>query len=160
MATFPYLTVEEFTIRATIPRSFVDDLERQEPGWVAMQLKQESGWINARLLKRYAVPFASPYPDTACYWLTLLVQAACLRRRGVNALDSGAIQWFEDEKAARLEVEKAANPENGTYELPLRDDTTAEGVTRKGPSGYAEHSPYAWTDQQRAKGREEDNGIL
>ena len=55
----------------------------------------------------------------------------------------------EAEAAAKSEVTEAADSEEGKFDLPLRQDTTATGVSKGGPLGYSEVSPYTWTDRQR-----------
>jgi len=45
----------------------------------------------------------------------------------------------------------------GTYRrLPLNQDAGGSGVTQGGPLGASQASPYVWQDEQRDRGRRED----
>lgn len=141
-----------------MPSEAVDELESVASGFLAAQLAAWSAWIDSRLSKRYATPFAAPYPIAVRMWLARIVTPRALQRRGVDANDEQYIDIRDDAKAAEAEVLEAANSEAGLFDLPLRGDTTATGISRGGPYSYSEASPYVWTDVQRSTGRDEDRG--
>lgn len=141
-----------------MPSEAVDELESVASGFLAAQLAAWSAWIDSRLSKRYATPFAAPFPIAVRMWLARIVTPRALQRRGVDANDEQYIDIRDDAKAAESEVLEAANSEVGLFDLPLRGDTTATGISRGGPLGYSETSPYVWTDIQRNAGIGEDRG--
>lgn len=151
-----YLDLAGFKGLTLMPSSYVDELEVAEPGWLDKQLAYWSSWIDARLAKRYAAPFASPYPTAVTGWLARLVTLRAMLRRGLDANDAQFETYQGDHDSAKAEVEEAANSETGLFELPLRADTTTSGISRGGPLGYSEASPYVWTDVQREAGVRED----
>lgn len=144
-----YLTVAQFRLRTTMPQSDVDALEVSDPGFLDAQLTSWSSRIDAQLSKRYAAPFASPVPEIVLEWLTRCVTVRAYLKRGVNPSDEQFAAIKEDAEAALKEVEAAANSQTGLYDLPLRSDTTASGITKGGPLAYSEQSPYVWADYQR-----------
>lgn len=151
-----YLTTAEFKMRSLIPSDYVDAIEAVDAGWTALQLEEASAWIDSRLAKRYATPFASPYPIAVLSWLTRIVTVRCYLKRGVEATDEQFQAIQEDAAEARKECMEAADSNVGLFDLPLRSNTTASGIDRSGPFGYSEQSPYAWASQQRRVGRGED----
>jgi hypothetical protein len=152
-----YLSVARFKLLSTIPTGFVDEVEALQPGFVDAQLEFWSAWIDSQLTKRYAVPFVSPYPLVVEGWLTRIVTVRVWSKRGVNPTDEQWAETKEDDKAARAEIDRAANSDTGLFELPLRQNTVDSGVARGFPRGYSEASPYVWTDVQAQCGRDEDD---
>lgn len=151
-----YLDLAAFKTRTVMPSAFVDEIEAALPGWTDTQLTMAQGWIDARLRKRYAVPFVAPVPEIVLGWLTSIVTWSAWQRRGYDPEDQSIVQAKDDALAARNEVKEAADAVTGLFDLPLRQDTTATGVVRTGPYGYSEQSPYVWTDPQMTTGRNED----
>lgn len=152
-----YCTVTLFKKHSEMPSVFVDQLETAEPGFLDVQLERASRDVDARLAKRYAVPFASPVPDVVVGWVARIVAPRAWRKRGVDAQDVDFEQVQRDAEAAWAEVKEAADSAEGLFDLPLRADTTASGISKGGPFGYSEQSPYVWTDQQVDVAREEDS---
>lgn len=136
----------------------VDQLEVMQPGYLLAQLTTISARIEARLRKRYAVPFAAPAPEAALDWCTRLTTPRAYAKRGYNpSSDPSFAQLIADDaKAAEAEIDAAADAVNGLYDLPLRQDTTATGIVKGSPLGYSETSPYAWQTLQQTRGRSED----
>lgn len=152
-----YNTIDEFKLLALIPPEWVDDVELRYPGFTAAQLDMVSELdINAPLRKRYAAPFASPYPSAVKAWEARITAHRVCIRRGVDPTDQQQQDIAEDALTAKVEIKEAANSEHGLYDLPLRADTTETGVSRGGPRSYSEQSPYVWTDVQLDAARDQD----
>lgn len=155
-----YLTLAEFKDASVMPDEDVDALDDRYPAFFGVQLANESARIDARLRKRYAVPFESPYPLAVVRWLAALVTERAYLKRGVDPNDAQMSRILEDAKDARTELEEAANSVEGLFDLPVRADSTSSGISKGGPLGYSEASPYVWKDAQREAGAEEDrNGV-
>lgn len=152
----PYLTLTEFRDYTVLPAADVDDVEARFPGWIARQLDAWSREIDARLTKRYVVPFATPYPITILEWLARIVTPRVMWKRGVDANDRQYQDIRDDAIAAEASIKEAADSEKGLYELPLRNDTAEGAIARATPLAYSEQSPYVWMDQQADIGRDED----
>jgi hypothetical protein len=151
-----YLDLAGFKAETTMPVEHVDELVATSPGWIDRQLERVSRLIDSRLAKRYAVPFGSPAPDAVKGWLADIVALRCYLRRGVDPADLQMAEVKADHDRALAELLEAANAETGLFDLPLLASTTASGISRGGPQGYSEQSPYVWTDQQSDVGRAED----
>jgi phage gp36-like protein len=151
-----YQTLAQFKDRTNLPAEFVDAVEAARPGWIAVQLGLASAWIDARLSKRYAVPFAAPVPEIVLAWVTRIVTFEVWQRRGYDPADLSMERAAKDADDARAEVKEAADSNVGMFELPLRQDTSEVAVMRGGPFYYAESSPYVWADGQAETGRVED----
>lgn len=149
-------TVEDFRTRTVMPSGDVDELEARDPGFLAARLVRELSWIHSVLKKRYAVPFAEPIPEIVLGWLTDLVTHAAYQRRGYNPGSAQDGEFKEAAERARAEIKEAADSDKGLFDLPLREDgPSASGISKGGPLGYAEQSPYTWTDRQAEVARGE-----
>lgn len=143
-----------------MPAEFVDAIEAVRPGWTLMQLEMASRWVDARLAKRYAVPFTAPTPEVVLAWVTRLVTYEAWQRRGYDPADESMAQAAKDAESAKLDVKEAAESVDGLFELPLRADSSTTGVSRGFPRSYSERSPYVWTTLQGDAGHDEDfNGV-
>ena len=151
----PYLTVERFRALTTMPSVKIDRLEALAPGWLASKLTARSRWIDARLAKRYAVPFVAPVPEAVEDWLARIVTLQAHLRHGVDQLDEQFQEIKTDATSAETEVKEAAEATDGLFDLPLRADTTGSAITKGAPYIYSEKSPTVWTRMQRDRGREE-----
>lgn len=144
-----YLTLAEWKSRTKMRAADVEDLEASDPGKIdGFLLAHTERSINARLRKRYAVPFSSPVPECVLSWLTDLVTLDAFQLRGFNPSSMQDQLVVEDAKKANEEIKEAAESELGLFDLPLRQDTTASGITKPAPFSYAEASPYAWITVQ------------
>lgn len=156
MATTPYLDVASYKALSLLQSALIDRVEAASPGFVLGHLVERSSFLNARLSKRYDAPFASPYPEAVTGWLVKLVDPLVLFKSGFRPADETALKITQRETEAREEIKEAANSDEGLFELPLRANTNQEGVTKGGPFGYSEQSPYVWTDGQGEAGHQED----
>jgi phage gp36-like protein len=151
-----YLTLADFRAISLMPSTDVDELEARAPGFLEAQIELASADIDARLRKRYAAPFASPYPVKVRAWCARLVTRVAFLKRGIDPTDPQWAAYDADATKAEAELLEAANAETGLFDLPLRADTTASGLTAPRPLGYSEASPYVWTDVQAAVAHDED----
>lgn len=151
-----YLVLATYRSRAGIPGAWIDAIEVGTPGWVDTLLEDLSAAIDARLAKRYAVPFAAPPPRAVLRWIAALADVRVLLKRGIDQTD----RQYEDiarlADTAEKELAEAADGNTGLFDLPKRADTDASGISRGGPLGYSEASPYVGFDEQGARGRAED----
>lgn len=129
-----------------MPSEDVELLEARYPGYLAARLKLNTSFIYARLAKRYAVPFAAPAPEIVLGWLTAMTTTDAYRKRGWNPGDEQSAQVEQDRKDALDQMKEAADEDNGLFDLPLREDTSASGISRGTPLGYSEVSAYDWID--------------
>lgn len=149
-----YLTFAEFRGLTVMPAADVDWIEATYPGWIDIQIRAASNWIDAQLVKRYAAPFAEPYPVQLLQWTERIVTPDAYLKRGVNPNDLQYEEIKQRRIDARSEIQQAADQENGLYELPL--NAAATRVGKGGPLFYSEASPYVWMDEQVQQGRCED----
>ena len=120
-----------------------------EKNFIVSRVEHWESYLNDRLSKRYAVPFASPVPTILKGWCTALVTLDLYSKLGFNPSskqDDEAI--VQAAQRAREEIKEAADSKDGLFELPLRADTNERGISRGGPLAYSEASPYEWTDVQ------------
>lgn len=116
--------------------------------FIEAKLVSETSWINARLSKRYATPFAAPVLEVVLGWLAMLVTPFVYRKRGIDASDEQMVSAEADATRTREDITKAADAVDGLYDLPLRQNTTSSGIAKGGPLGYSETTPYALLDRQ------------
>ncbi len=151
-----YLDVAGFMLRTVMPLEDVEMLESQHSGFLDARLEVGTSLINARLSKRYAAPLTDPVPEIVLGWLVALVTPKAYQKRGWNPSDAQSEQILKDAVEALEQMKEAADSAEGLYELPLRADASETGVSKGGPLGYAEASPYRWTDLEVEAGRAED----
>jgi hypothetical protein len=144
-----YLDLAGFRARTTMPGGDVDRLEAASPGWILQKLISNSAEIDARLAKRFDVPFSVPYPEIVQDWLERIVTPRVYVKRGVNPSDEQFQMLQADAEAVWKAIAEAADSNIGLYDLPLRQDTSTTGIARGTPQVYAEPSPYDWTSVQR-----------
>src|SRR6185312_13644425 len=115
-----------------------------------------SSHINARLKKRYAVPFQGTVPEVVLGWLTTFVTRSCWHRRGYNAQDPAMQELAARCDQAAAELKEAADAKDGLFDLPTNDAAGDSAVVDGSPLGYSETSPYVWQDIEAAAGSFED----
>lgn len=151
-----YLTIDEFKLRTIMPSAQIDRIESRHPGWLAQAFASSSRWIDARLAKRYRVPFRAPYPEQVKSWVARMVTASAYLSHGVPASDQQLALVISDKDKAEQEALEAANGEIGLIDLPESDVHGVSAVTQGGPRFYTERSPYVAGDVQRFHGRVDD----
>jgi hypothetical protein len=151
-----YLTAAEFKLQSILPAIYIDEIEDRESGWVERRIRRHSSWIDARLIKRYAVPFVAPYPDVVIEWCEALTSLDVLMRRGIDSADEQFDVVRKRAEQAQADVLQAADAETGLFELPLTASSAASGVSKGGPYVYSSSGPYTSFDEQRAIARDED----
>jgi len=145
-----YLTVAEFAVRSVMPSEDVRALVTAEPGFVEALLEDLSDEIDTPLRKRYRAPFEAPVPRIVKRWLTRMATLECYEKRGFDPESKEGQLIVNADAAARADIQKAADSNQGLFELPLRaDGTDTSGIVKGAPLGYSEPSPYTWLDRQR-----------
>ena len=153
MAYLDHVTLLEYSV---LPMTTIDAVEAIQEGWIDRKLSAISRAIDARLRKRYTVPFPEPYPEAVCDWLARLVDPLILKKLGVDATDEQFVSIVEDAKKAGEELKEAADAEKGLFDLPLADTADASAISKGCPLGYSETSPYVGMDVQESIARDED----
>lgn len=149
MSVTPYLTLQEFRERTTMPDPQVDALENKRPGFILKRLAYWTSEFNATLAKRYLVPPPAPIPEVLLGWLTDVVTFDAYIATGFNPGSEQDATIGAASERAQKKVEEAANGANGLISLPLKEGSgDEEGISRGGPLGSSEASPYAWLDAQ------------
>lgn len=133
-----------------MPAEDVADLEIRYPGIVSKTCIKISGMFDARLRKRYAAPFETPYPDALVFNVALEVAYRLWLKRGFNPTSAQDSAIVQDHTDAMAWLKEAADSEKGLLELPKKEDgLNAGGVSAGAPLSYSEQSPYVWADNQR-----------
>lgn len=143
-----YVDVAYVKMIGSLPGSDIDALEALYPGIFDVVALAVSRMFDGKLWKRYDAPFKVPYPEALKWHVAKVISFELLKKRGFNPTSEQDKVVIDDNEKALAWLENAADPEKGTIELPLREDTTAEGVTRGAPLGSSDASPYAWVDRQ------------
>lgn len=140
-----YLDIAGLKTRTIMPAL---DFDALDTGFVEARLAIGTSEINGRLRKRYAAPFASPVPEIVLGWLTAIVTPDLYLRRGWDPSSEQSASVIAEAARARAEMKEAADSVEGLFDLPLRENTTDEGISKGTPVVYAEASPYSWMDAQ------------
>lgn len=148
-----YLTFATWKARSSMSDDDANDLEARYPGHIALKIGERQAWIDGKLKKRYAAPFEAPEPEIVLAWLVSLVTFDAYKKRGFNPSSTQDQLIAKEAEDAKAEVQQAADANEGLFDLPLRQNTTASGISRGGPLGYSEHDPYTWVDRQRDAAR-------
>ena len=151
-----YLTVAEFTTLSLMPSEFVATIETRYPGFIDAQLLTVSDWIDARLRKRYLVPFVAPYPVAARGWLARMVTPRVWHKRGIDPTDAQWPMIQKDAEDAVTEITEAANSDTGLFDLPLLPGLQGSAISQGNTRAYSEQSPYSSMDVQGQAGHQED----
>lgn len=152
------VTITKSGAGVVIPALVVD--VRPTANFVTQALAFNQAHIEARLRKRYRIPFASPAPEAARRWLTFLTTKDCYEKRGYHpGSEQDKAGVIDSATKTELEVTEAANAVDGLFELPLRDDADPQtsAVIAPQPLGYSEQSPYVGFDIQLDAANLEDS---
>jgi len=155
-----YMSVADFRLRTVMPQGDVDLLEIQEPDFLQTMLNEQSAYLDARLRKRYQVPFTvAPIPVIVFAWLTALVTPLAYAKRGWNpTAEQDRASILDAVDTAKEEIKEAANSVDGLFDLPLViAGMASSAITSGGPLGSSSASPYQWTDRQYSRGSFEDS---
>lgn len=145
-----YCSITELKMLGTMPSADVDALESAYPGLVQATIDAVSGQFDARLAKRYAAPFAAPYPQALVFNVVRIVAFRLWMKRGFNPNGVMDAALAKDAEQAEAWLKEAANSKDGLVELPTRQsELGTSAVSAGGPLGYSEQSPYTWTTLQR-----------
>ena len=132
-----------------MPLSGVEELENWYTDWLKSTLQNYSGVIDARLKKRYKVPFdGPPYPEQVVNWLVRLVDPRAYLKRGVDVNDAQLTKLVDDSTVALAEIKEAADSENGLYDLPLLITPNAEGIIKPKILSTSDANAYSWMRRQ------------
>jgi hypothetical protein len=145
------IDVPRFTTLTIIKPWRLVELEKHHPGFLAAHLEQETASIEDQLRHRYVVPFPARH-KTIEKWVTAIVQRDALLEIGVEGNDTLWVEVVARAELAEKQIAEAADTQSAKWNLPLRDGKDATGIAKGGPLGYAETSPFDWTDQQVSGG--------
>lgn len=138
--------------RTTIALDNLDFLIATYPGHAERRIAINESRLNARLSKRYAVPFGDPAPEIYIGWVVALTDLDLKLKLGFDPSAQQDALTADAAKAALEDVKEAADSNEGLFDLPLRQDAQgASGITRGGPRAYSDVSPYAWMDRARTR---------
>lgn len=157
MATPQYLDLAGYKSHTAIRPEAVDEVESKRPGYIVTCLIANQAKIDARLRKRYAVPFQAPQPEIVLRWVVALTDPDTWLARGTSPNDPVIARYDERMTTALDEIKEAADSNTGLYDLPLAETTQATAVVSGGPLGYSEQSPYVAFDRQSSLARAEDS---
>ena len=161
MATLtPYLPLATFLVMTEMAASDVQLVENKAPGFFEARAALEQARLDARLRKRYAVPFnqnGGPVPAVVVGWLVAIITPSIYRKRGVNAAQDDMVKKLEDlADTALAEIKEAADAVEGLFDLPLLDSGTASAISQGEPMGHGYASPYVATYERDARAAAED----
>ena len=145
-----YCTITQLKMLGSMPAEDIDALNAMYPGVVDANIVSVSGQMDARLSKRYAAPFGTPYPDALVSVCARLTAYRLWLKRGFNPNGATDQAIQQDAKDADEWLKEAANSKDGLIDLPAKQEATlSSAVSVGGPMGYSETSPYVWMDRQR-----------
>lgn len=139
-----YIDIDYVRENGILDPGDLDAFEQAYPGRIAKLCETWSRMADSVLAKRYATPFASPVPEALKLAVCRLVTMQIAKQRGVVPGTDWSV-FEKDETAAQAWLREACDSENGLVELPLREaPPDVAGVSRGGPLGYSESSPFEW----------------
>lgn len=146
-----YLNLVQFKRLSPLPPERIDSVEDKHSGFIEEVLEAYSQEIDARLAKRYPVPFANP-PAIVKRWLAAMATVDVLERIGVSAQDPDVERYYVERARSLDSLKEASDGEKGTYELTIAGASPTSPATsaidRGAPLSYSEQSPYVAFDRQ------------
>jgi hypothetical protein len=143
----PYLTVDRFIDLTDLSEQSVRELADINPNYLPANIDQSLRSIEDRLRHKYAIPFP-PNHATIEGWIVCIVQSRAINRIGTLPNDQTPERIFKLAEQTDADIKEASNPQSANWNLPLITATDASGIVKGAPFGYAESSPYTWTDVQ------------
>lgn len=141
-----YVDIDYVKLVGSMPAADIDAVEALFPGTFEGVANAVSRVFDGKLAKRYAAPFVDPVPEAIRWHVAKVVTYELWVKRGFNPQGSVAEQERNESLAW---LKEAADGKDGLIELPRREDEPgSSGVTKGGPLGYSEPSPYDWVDAQ------------
>lgn len=147
-----YVTTQRFLLLTIIVEERVAELRDRSPGFLEAILEQVSRTVEDRLRHKYAVPFP-PNHSTIEGWIVAIVQSRVAIKIGVDPSDPMYAEIVRVAQEAHAEIADASNLQSSGWNLPLLSAQDSSAISKGGPFGYAESSPYTWTDEQALGGR-------
>lgn len=151
-----YVTIEYVGQIAPIPAKHLYAFEENHPGSFEAIATAVSRMFDARLSKRYAVPFDQNDPPEALrFHVANVVAYQVFLKIGFDpgSEQDAYIKEARDESLAWLK--EAADSEGGTVELPRRETipTAQSAIARSLPKAVSDATPFAWVGRQRDRVR-------
>lgn len=146
----PYATSSDVRLKGVLIPADVDRVEARFPGITAARLATAHARLNARLQKRYRLPFLTPVPECLVWWEAVVVSYELLTDlRGLNPESGQGPRLEQAYQEAKEWLTAAVDSEHGDVELRSAEAPLgAAAVNAGGPLGYSELSPYTWSDVQ------------
>lgn len=152
-----YLVLATYSALSALPPADLTAFDMAFAGKIDARLALHSDFIDARMRKRYAVPFDTTNPPAVVkQWLVALTDLWVQRARGVNPQDPAIEMMTAAYNEANEQMKEAADSKDGLFDLPLASNNTASGISQGSPLGYSETSPYVWSDLQACAGSDDD----
>jgi len=157
-AAHVYLTKEEYLAgHRSILRIEAENVEKQEPGYLEIQLEIASRRVDDYICKRYTVPLAPPFPSVVKRWVGNFVSYQVYLQRGGNSQRGEA----HDKRMDRLESDTvaellhAADGQNSLLEIQIGPRSDETGVTKGGLIFASTTNPFELSRQQYRRAQRE-----
>lgn len=144
-----------------MPPQDIDELELQQSGIVDATATAVSGMFDSKLIKRYAAPFLTPFPNALIFNVARETAWRLWLKRGFNPSGQTDQAIEKDHLEAMEWLKDAADSKDGLVELPKKETDLGKSgaVNAGGPLSYSEQSPYVWADLQEQTALQEDINV-
>jgi len=146
-----YVTADRFIDLTVLAEERVAELNVRNPNYLPANIEHVLRTIEDRLRHKYAIPFPPAHP-TIEGWIVCIVQARAALRVGIDPGDPGYAECVRLAEQADTQIAEASKPESAAWNIPLISATDGSAISKGAPFGYAEASPYTWTDVQYEEG--------
>jgi len=143
-----YWDVDYLRTMGSVPGPVLAEFDEANPGRLLAIIESISRLMDSYLFKRYATPFAAPYPEVVKFHGT---QIMSYQLRIIIGFDPGSQQDDQIVKArdaAFAWLEQAANARDGLVELPKREPDPGKqdtsGVARRKARAFSFASAIDW----------------
>ena len=147
MAVRVYLTLELYRDLTVLDEVRIDALYQRRPTFFARNFEMVSRQLEDRLRHKYNVPFPENH-STIQGWIVALVDPVAAIKVGLTPTDELFGMVRERAATAETQITDASNPQSANWNLPLKGSEDASAISKGGPFGYAEASPYDCIDVQ------------